>query len=625
MKADKKKAKAEAKEGRPKSKNGDKAKDNRKASEDGSSGKKKAKKNSDGSFDSDEVKLLPSPEPKAKASGKARLEVRGNTRAKPAAKAALSSARAGGAQEGSSRGSSSRATAKVASGTSGAASATSAKATKAGGTAQNAQRKVSATQGASKTSARAASGAAQGSRVAPKSTSARAQGQTQRRAATGEIEDDEARAQPQLRSDRTRLRVKSTSAAKARQEYAESDEEDEWEEDDDDWQEDEEGSDDEEAEEAGEVKERGLVQFRRARDDAPDKAEPKVKKSTLIIGAACLALLLVGFCMMNFAPKKGGFPGGPGFGGEATEVTVRSTTAQVATLHDYVETNGEIECESSVECYPDIGGKIAKVFVALGDRVWKGTALAEVDPNEPGTYFINSVVYAPISGMVTATPKEVGTTVTTTTSITTIGNVTRLQIRAKVPERYVAFLKVGLKANIILEAYPEETFTATVTKVSPVVDSDSRTKEILLRFDQSDPRINAGMFAKLTLFTADYEGEIVVPSNTIVEKTGGKQNVFVLAPGGGSVSLREVETGKSVDTMIQILSGLNEGERVITEGMTSLSDGAPVRDITVGLGQSALFAESASAFQAGSEPQGGSAAGGPPPNGAPRGARGAAR
>ena len=606
MKADKKKAKAEADETKPKSKSASKGKDKRKAS-DAPSGKKKAKK----STPDTELKLLP--EPKAKASGKVRATSQESVRAKPAAKSALATAKAEGTQQGAARVSPSRTASR-------GSPATSAKPTAAGGAAQSAQRKVAATQGAGKASARVASGAQQGERRVPKSTPKTAQGQTEHTVATEDSEDEsEAFKESRVRAgDKSRLRVKSASAAKARQAYAERDEDDEWEDEAQD-------SEDEEAQEAGDVKERGLVQFRRTDEaDSPAKADPKVKKSTLIIGAACVAVLFVGFCMMNFAPKKGGppgGPGGPGFGGEATEVTVRSTTAQVATLHDYVETNGEIECESSVECYPDIGGKIAKVFVALGDRVWKGTALAEVDPNEPGTYFINSVVYAPISGMVTATPKEVGTTVTTTTSITTIGNVSRLQIRAKVPERYVAFLKVGLKADIILEAYPDETFTATVRKVSPVVDADSRTKEILLRFDQSDPRINAGMFAKLTLFTADYEGEIVVPSNAIVEKTGGKQNVFVLAPGGGSVSLREVETGKSVDTMVQIISGLNEGERVITEGMTSLSDGAAVRDITAGLQQSTSFAQAPTGTAAGTPATGAPGAGGPPPDGA----RGAAR
>lgn len=318
----------------------------------------------------------------------------------------------------------------------------------------------------------------------------------------------------------------------------------------------------------------------------------KATKSSVIIITACICLLVGTYCVIKFAPKKNMFPGGGmgpgGFGmQEAETVTVRTASAEKSVLHDYVDTNGEIECESSIDCYPDIGGKVARVFVSLGDRVRKGDVLAEVDPSEPGAQYVNSSVYAPISGTITSTPKEVGTTVSTSTSITTIGDVSHLQIRSKVPERYVSYLKPGLKADIILEAYPKEVFSATVRKVSPVVDATSRTKEIILVFDRIDSRVNAGMFAKLTLFTVDYSGSVVVPSNAIVEKNG-KSYVFVVSEDGNTAVQREVERGNSVDLLTQVVSGVEEGERIIVEGITSLSDGTPVRDITAGAGQNQI-------------------------------------
>lgn len=308
----------------------------------------------------------------------------------------------------------------------------------------------------------------------------------------------------------------------------------------------------------------------------------KVKVSFVVVSVLCLCVLAGTFFVIKFSPKKSSFPPKDGASQEQEAASVRTMAGERKTLHAYVDTNGEIECESSVDCYPDIGGKIARVFVALGDTVKKGDVLAEVDPSEPGAYYVNSSVYAPISGMITSTPKEIGTTVASSTAITTIGDVSNLQIRAKIPERYVAFLKRGLKAAITLEAYPDETFSATVKKVSPVLDPQSRTKEILLSFDRSDPRINAGMFAKLTLFTADYSGQIVVPANSVVEKNG-KNMMFVLDEDSGTVKIREVELGNSVDNMVQVLSGIYEGEKIVVEGMSSISDGSKVRDISGGI------------------------------------------
>ena len=263
-------------------------------------------------------------------------------------------------------------------------------------------------------------------------------------------------------------------------------------------------------------------------------------------------------------------------------VSVRTIAAQVQPLHDYVNTNGEIKTQSSIEVFPDNGGKIVNTYVSLGSQVKRGTVLAEIDPSEPGMQFAHSRVYSPINGTVTSAPLKPGTKVTTSTAITVIGDVENLQVNANIPERYVASLKIGLKANIILEAYPKETFTATVSRISPVVDSNSRTKEVILTFDQSDPRINAGMFAKVTLYTLDYDGFPVIPTSCIVTKAG-KQFVFAVNADGETVYRKEIQTGQSVDSMTQVTSGISAGQKIVIEGQRVLSDGSKINDITDGI------------------------------------------
>lgn len=301
-----------------------------------------------------------------------------------------------------------------------------------------------------------------------------------------------------------------------------------------------------------------------------------MKHTKLIAPAAATLLLSLASCSGGSGAAQA-----PGAAPSAVDTTVSVTTVEArrTTLHDYVNTNGEIECESSVDCFPDIGGKVARVYVSLGDRVSRGDVIAEIDPNEPGTYYQNSSVVAPISGTITQSPVEVGTTVSTSTAITTVGDISHLRVRANIPERYVASLRAGLRAEITLEAYPGVLFGATVSHVSPVLDSLSRTKEILLSFDESDSRVNAGMFAEVKLYTVDYEGELVVPSSAITT-VSDVEYAYVLSSDGGTALRREVTTGESVDLMTQVTSGIEAGERVIVQGITSLTDGSPVRDIT---------------------------------------------
>lgn len=312
--------------------------------------------------------------------------------------------------------------------------------------------------------------------------------------------------------------------------------------------------------------------------------EDKKKKSLVIIliSVAVLVAALVAIAVSKKAGDGGAMPAGGrgmGKGGGSTVFSVRSVEAKNAVLTDYVITNGEVESQSAVEVFPSMGGKVAQINVMLGSHVNRGDVIAKVDPSEPGTRYALSPVEAPISGSIVSSPLKVGTTVTTNSAVTMIGDIDNLQVSCSIPERYVAELKTGLQAEVFLEAYPDVVFTATVSRVSPVVDSSTRTKEIILNFNKKDSRINAGMFAKVKLYTTKYSGQLVVPSDAVVLNDDGSAYLFVVND-NSTVSRREVKTGKSVDSMIQITDNLMAGEKVVYEGMLSLNEGAKVNDLS---------------------------------------------
>lgn len=310
----------------------------------------------------------------------------------------------------------------------------------------------------------------------------------------------------------------------------------------------------------------------------------KKSKISLIVTVAAVLLTVAAVVIIN-ATKNTENTGGPGKGGGRgrggagnTIFTVRSAEAVKKTLNDYVITNGEVESQSAVEVFPSMGGKVQQINVLLGSQVKKGDVIAKIDPSEPGTKYALSPVEAPISGSIVSTPLKVGTKVTTNSAVTMIGDIDNLQISASVPERYVSELKTGLKAEITVEAYPDVIFMATVSRVSPVVDAATRTKQVIMNFDKKDSRVNAGMFAKVKLYTSKYSGKLVVPSDAIITNDDDVSYLFVVND-DYTVSRRTVKTGKSIDGMIQVTDNLMAGERVVYEGMLSLSDGANVNDL----------------------------------------------
>jgi multidrug efflux pump subunit AcrA (membrane-fusion protein) len=266
---------------------------------------------------------------------------------------------------------------------------------------------------------------------------------------------------------------------------------------------------------------------------------------------------------------------------ETPVYSVKSVDAVKQTLNAYLDVNGDIVSAQQADVFPDVSGKLISVRAALGAYVRKGEVIAEVDPSRPGATYMNSPVYAPISGIVCKTPLPSGTTVSANTSITAISVNENLEISARIPEREIAGLTTGLKAEVSLQAYPGETFSATVTRVSPILDSVSRTKLITLKFDRDDSRINAGMFARIRINTRSYHNVITVPAEAVTN-IRGVDTVYVIQNQTGipTAVKREVSRGVTLQGWTEIKSGLGEKETVIVQGQQLLSGGESLRIIS---------------------------------------------
>jgi multidrug efflux pump subunit AcrA (membrane-fusion protein) len=306
-----------------------------------------------------------------------------------------------------------------------------------------------------------------------------------------------------------------------------------------------------------------------------------VKKAAAFFAVLFAAAGCVFLPSLLAEPKNGTANGGPekpGTPAAETVFSVRTAKAANRDLQAHLEVNGNVVNENQVAVFPDMGGKLVSVNVALGARVQKGQVIAEVDPSKPGSSYSLSPVIAPISGIVAGVPLSAGATVSASSVIATIADSRRLEIEAHIPEREVGQLRKGLEAAITLAAFPGETFQARVSQVSPMLDANSRTKRIILEFAAQDNRINAGMFAGIKLNTRNYKNVIAVPAEAIVELRG-LSGVYALDDSGERALFREIRAGVTVDGETEIQSGLEAGALVVVQGQQFLTDGAKVRVI----------------------------------------------
>jgi multidrug efflux pump subunit AcrA (membrane-fusion protein) len=260
---------------------------------------------------------------------------------------------------------------------------------------------------------------------------------------------------------------------------------------------------------------------------------------------------------------------------------VKSQAAETKTLNPYVDQGGNVEASVEVLVYPDIGGKLVNLNVVLGDKVTKGQEIASVNPSKPGTNYEISPVISPISGTVTSVPVDPGATVTTSTVIIKVGVIDELKIVVNLPERDSAKVKMGMSATVSLAALPGESLKATVSRVSPVLDSTSRTREITLKFVSRDKRVASGMYASTRIFISPLTDRVVIPVTAIITRSDENYVFIVSNADGGTVAKKTaIKTGTEVDGEVEVTSGLKAGDKVVVEGQDQLSEGKKVEEMT---------------------------------------------
>lgn len=305
-------------------------------------------------------------------------------------------------------------------------------------------------------------------------------------------------------------------------------------------------------------------------------------------GVILVATLVATVASCGLGPNAGNGNAGNGEdNGSEEEVTrgenvdsvfaVNVTPAVQGEINDYIEINGDVQTDTSVDVFSDTNGEVARLYVRVGQTVEAGETIAEVDPSRPGQNFSLSPVRAPISGTITRLPARVGAQVTPSSPVAQVSRTNDLEISVDVAERFISKVSRGLPAVVSLDAFPDRRFNATVTDLSPVVDPLTRTLEVTLRFDRPDPGIRAGMFAEVRIITEQKDNIVKVPSDVVIRRFGDTF-VYVVTE-ENTAERRSVNPGIEIDNKLEITEGLAPEERVVYQGQNLLEDGSRVRVI----------------------------------------------
>ena len=170
-------------------------------------------------------------------------------------------------------------------------------------------------------------------------------------------------------------------------------------------------------------------------------------------------------------------------------------------------------------------------------------------------------LYSPVSGYVTQKMALHGMRVTPVDTLFDIADLSRLWVLADVYESDLAAVRLGMPAELTLSYLPGRTWRGDVTYIAPTVEEKTRTIKVRIEVDNADGQLKPDMFADVILQSALGTG-LVVPESALL-KTGERTLVFADL-GEGRLEPREVQVGPKVPGGVQVVSGVREGERVVT-------------------------------------------------------------
>lgn len=171
-------------------------------------------------------------------------------------------------------------------------------------------------------------------------------------------------------------------------------------------------------------------------------------------------------------------------------------------------------------------------------------------------------LHSPATGIVVEKNVVEGDRIGPGMTVYRIADLSRVWVEAEVFEKDLARVAEGQRASVAFEAYPGRDFTGTVTYVHPTVSVQSRTARVRLELSNDDDVLKPGMYADIELTGASAPPTLLVPRSAVIA-TGERSLVFVQAEGRALLP-REVETGRAAGRVVEILEGLQEGERVVS-------------------------------------------------------------
>lgn len=319
--------------------------------------------------------------------------------------------------------------------------------------------------------------------------------------------------------------------------------------------------------------------------------------------------------------------------GEERLPLVTTLSARGEKFDHFLELQGDVKTKQNVLIYPEMPGILQRVYVKEGQRVSKGQLLASIDDGGMGsqvsqlktqaalaktTYerqkrlweqkigseiqFLQaksnyeatenavkqaqsqlgkSTIRAPFSGIIDDVIKDQGTVVSPGpgSEVFRIVNLSDMYITVDVPENYLGGIQIGKEAKVYFPVLGD-TVVSEIRQTGNFINPSNRAFSVEIPVPNKKGNIKPNLSARVSLNDYSSENAILVPQGIISENADGEQYVYVAVEPDGNKAVakrRIIKTGKTQGSLVEALSGINDGDLLIKEGARTVKEGQNVQ------------------------------------------------
>lgn len=206
-----------------------------------------------------------------------------------------------------------------------------------------------------------------------------------------------------------------------------------------------------------------------------------------------------------------------------------------------------------------------------------GVKTAQTQLDQANKSLTDTNILAPISGYIServADPGEYISPSAPNSKIATIVRTSTLRMKIDVPEQSIGKVAAGQGISLQTSAYPDRNFAGTVVRILPGLNTQARTLTVEAEVPNTDGLLKPGQFATVRITQSKPEDAVMVPTSAI--KTEGDSSKLYIVK-DGAVHEQLVQLGVTENDLVQVKTGIAEGDMVATSGLDKLYDGVLVR------------------------------------------------